>query len=145
MSDESYRILSNAEVENYVREEWFYKESFWIENSRWAVPEKRLLKELDKKKFYRQKLQELIDEFEFWKVENIMEVLEWTWAGIIGYPRKDDMIKLVENLYNSIESRVLKGEYCFCATGGFKLTFDPDEDNELSLVFEAVTNSVYGN
>ena len=145
MSNESYRILSNAEAENYKKEEWFYKESLWLIDRKWAVPEKRLLKELDKKKFYKQKLQELIDEFDFWKVENIMEVLEWTWAGIIGYPRKDDMIEVVRNLYNSIENRILKGEYCFCATGGFKLTFNPEEDNELSLVFEAVTNSVYGN
>jgi len=145
MSDESYRIIDASETEVYKTRDWFYKESFWIVNSRWAVPEKRLLKELDKKKFYRQKLQELIDEFDFWKVENIMEVLEWTWADIVGFPKKDDMIKVVNNLYNSIENRVLKGEYCFCATGGFKLTFNPDEDNELLLVFEAVTNSVYGN
>ena len=144
MSDESYRILNASETEVYKTRDWFYKESFWIVNSRWAVPEKRLLKELDKKKFYRQKLQELIDEFDFWKIENVMEVLNWTWFNI-GYPKKDDMIKVVENLYNSIENRILKGEYCFCATGGFKLTFNPDEDNELSLVFEAVTNSVYGN
>ena len=142
---ESYRILADAEVEKYKNEEWFYKESFWLVNDQWIVPEKRLLKELDKKKFYQQKLQELIDEFEFWKVENVMEVLGWTWADIIGYPKKDDMIKVVRDLYNSIENRVLKEEYCFCATGGFKLTFNPEEDNELSLVFEAVTNSVYGN
>lgn len=145
MSDESYRIIDAAEYDIYKDKEWFYKESFWLtKNGRWAVPEKRLLKELDKKKFYRQKLQVLIDEFDFWKVENIMEVLGWTWAEI-GYPKKNDMIKVVESLYAGIESMILKGEYCFCATGGFKLTFNPDEDNELSLVFEAVTNSVYGN
>ena len=144
MSDENYRILSNAEAENYKKEEWFYKESVWLIDRKWAVPEKRLLKELDKKKFYKQKLQELIDEFDFWKVENIMEVLGWTWSDI-GYPKKADMIKVVESLYAGIKSRILKGEYCFCATGGFKLTFNPEEDNELSLVFEAVTNSVYGN
>lgn len=143
MSDESYRILADTEVENYKKEEWFFKESVWLTNNQWIVPEKRLLKELDKKKFYQQKLQELIDEFEFWKVEKVMEVLEWTWADIVGYPRKDDMIKVVKSLYDSIENRILKEEYCSCATGGFKLTFDPD--NELSLVFEAVTNSVYGN
>lgn len=145
MSDENYRILDTAECNMYKNEEWFYKESLWVANNQWAVPEKRLLKELDKKKFYRQKLQELIDEFDFWKVENVMEVLEWTWANTVGYPKKDDMIKVVENLYASIESRILKEEYCFCATGGFKLTFNPEENNELSLVFEAVTNFVYGN
>lgn len=145
MSDESYRILSSAEYDIYKNCDWFYKESFRLIDHRWAVPEKRLLKELDKKKFYKQKLQELIDEFSFQKVEDIMEVLEWTWADTIGYPRKDDMIEVVESLYDSIENKILKGEYCFCATGGFKLTFNPEEDNELSLVFEAVTNSVYDN
>ena len=144
MSDESYRIINTAEYDIYKKEGWFYRESLLLVNNQWAVPEKRLFKELDKKKFYRQKLQELIDEFDFWKVENVMEVLNWTWFNI-GYPKKDDMIKVVENLYNSIENRILKGEYCFCATGGFKLTFDPEEENELSLVFEAVTDSVYGN
>lgn len=144
MSDESYRILADVEVEKYKNEEWFNKEVLRLVDFYYAVPEKRLLKELDKKKFYRQKLQVLIDEFDFWKVENIMEVLGWTWAEI-GYPKKADMIKVVESLYTGIESMILKGEYCFCATGGFKLTFNPDEDNELSLVFEAVTNSVYGN
>lgn len=145
MSDESYRILDDQEINKYIDCTWFREECKYIPNVGWAVPEKRLFKEIDKKKLYRQKLQELIDEFDFWKVENVMEVLNWNWAGIAGYPKKDDMIKLVEYLYNSIENRVLKEEYCFCATGGFKLTFNPNEDNELSLVFEAVTNSVYGN
>lgn len=144
MSDESYRILSSAEAQAYKKEDWFFKEAIYINNS-YAVPEKRLLKELDKKKFYRQKLQELIYEFEFWKVERIMEVLEWRWVGITGCPKRDDMSKVVESLYDSIENRILREEYCFCATGGFKLTFNPEEDKELSLVFEAVTNSVYGN
>ena len=143
MSDEVYRFLNFGEAEVYKNEDWFSKEAKLLPDFGWAIPEKRLLKMIDKKKFYRQKLQELIDEFEFWKVENVMEVLEWTWT--IGYPRKDDMITVVWDLYDSIENRILKGEYCFCATGGFKLTFNPDEDNELSLVFEAVTNSVYGN
>jgi hypothetical protein len=143
MSGESYRILSSVEAQKYKDKDWFFKESIYINNS-YAVPEKRLLKELDKKKFYRQKLQELIYEFEFWKVERIMEALEWRWIGITGCPKRDDMIKVVESLYESIENRVLKEEHCFCATGGFKLTFNPEEDNELSLVFEAVTNSVYG-
>jgi hypothetical protein len=116
MSDESYRILSCDEAEAYRNEDWFFKESKSVVGFGWAIPEKRLLKELDKKGFYRQKLQELIDEFEFWKVENIMEVLEWTWAGIVGYPRKDDMIEVVKSLYDSIENRILKEEYskpCF--------------------------------
>jgi len=144
MSDESYRIIDTVEYGIYASKDWFFKESFLLANNQWAVPEKRLLKKIDKKKFYRQKLQELISEFEFYKVEKVMKVLDWTWADIVGYPRKDDMINKVENLYNSIENRILEGEYCFCATGGFRLTFNPDDD-ELSLVFEAVTDSIYGN
>lgn len=145
MSDESYRILDDEEINKYIDCTWFREECKYIPNTGWAVPEKYLKKYIDKKKFYQQKLQELINEFEFWKVENIMEVLNWKWWDKDSYPKKDDMIKVVESLYNSIENRILKGEYCFCATAGFKLTFNPDEDNELSLVFEAVTDSVYGN
>lgn len=145
MSDESYRILNDEEVNEYIDLSWFRKECKFIPNYGWAVPEKYLLKDIDRQKFFRSKLQELIDEFEFWKVESIMQVLNWTWADVVGYPKKDDMIKVVKDLYNSIENRVLEEEYCFCTSGGFKLTFNPEEENELSLVFEAVTNSVYGN
>lgn len=145
MSEEKYLKLSNEEVSTLRNEDWFYKESFVV-GTAWMVPESRipesrLLKSIDKKKYWDDKMQELIDDFSFDKVEDVMEVLGWTW--IAGYPKKEHMIPVVWSLYSSIQDGILKGEYRYAATGGFKLTFLP-EDRELTLVFESVTDSVYG-
>ena len=148
MSSENYRILNYEEVQQYENCDWFMievKSFITAEGTRWLVPEKRVLKDLDKKGFFRRKLEELLDEFDFARVHDTMDVLGWHWANVDGIPEKDDMIPLVRSLYDAIEDRVLNEEYAFCATGGFKLTFNPEEDNELNLVFEAEACSVYGN
>jgi len=140
MSEEKYLKLSNEEVEELRDEDWFYKESFVV-GSDWMVPEFRLLKSTDKEKYWHSKMQELINDFSFDKVETVMKVLGWTWAA--GYPKKENMIPVVWSLYSSIQDGILKGEYCYAATGGFKLTFHPEEE-ELNLAFESLTDSVYG-
>lgn len=145
MSDESYRILNDEEVNKYIDLPWFKKECKFISNCGWAVPEKYLLKDIDRQKFFRSKLDELLEEFDFEKVHKIMDLLNWMWAGVYGIPTREDMILVVKNLYSSIEGAILRGEKSSIATGGFKLTYNPDEDDEITLTFEAVTNSVYGN
>jgi hypothetical protein len=144
MSNESYRILNDEEVNKYIDLPWFKKECKFIPNYGWAVPEKYLLKEIDRKKFYRSKLEELLHNFEFAKVWKVMKALDWKWAGCPDTPNVSDMTKVVEHLYNSIEKQVLNGRYTFASTGGFTLTYNPNEDHELKLVFEAVNYSVYG-
>lgn len=148
MSSENYRILNYEEVQRYTNCDWYSEEvinCLTAEGTIWLIPEKRVLKDLDKKSFYKKKLQELLDEFDFERVHDTMDALGWHWADVDGIPEKEDMIPLVRSLYDTIENRVLNGEYAFCATGGFRLTFNPEEDNELNLVFEAETYSVYGN
>jgi len=145
MSGESYRILDDQEINKYIDFPWFRKECKLVPGSGWLVPEKYLLNELDKKRFYSNLLQELLDGFDFKRVHECMEVLNWYWAGVDGIPEKEDMISIVKNLYESIEKSILEGKYCYSSTGGFKLTFNPDEDNELNLVFEVENCSVYGN
>jgi len=142
MSEEKYLKLSNEEASKLQNEDWFFKESF-IVGSAWMVPESRLLKSTDKRKYWHDKMQELIDDFSFSEVEDVMEVLGWTWANVSGYPKKENMIPVVWSLYSSIQDSILKGEYRNSSTGGFKLTFLPEEE-KLSLVFESVTGSVYG-
>ena len=143
MSPESYRILDYVEAQKYEEYEWFSKEAINLpDGTHWLIPERRLT--IDRKNFFRDKLQELLDDFDFERVHKVMEVLDWHWVGVNGIPKEEDMIPIVKILYDDIEDRVIHGEYSFCATGGFKLTFNPNEDNELSLVFEAETNSVYG-
>lgn len=147
MSEENYRLFNADEIAPFSEKLWFDDEAIMIYRGSqrcYLIPEKRVLKEVNRKQYFRDKLQELLDDYDFDKVERVMAELQWTWAGVNGYPTEDDMIPLVKNLYDSIENRVIENRYAYCATGGFKLTYNPDEDEELSLVFEAVTGSVYG-
>jgi hypothetical protein len=117
----------------------------FISNFGWAVPEKYLLKDINRQEFFRSKLDELLKEFDFEKVHKIMNLLDWRWVGVLGIPEEEDMILVIRSLFNSIKGAIIRKERSFAATGGFKLTYNPDEDDEITLTFEAVTNSVYGN
>lgn len=137
---ENFVILSNSEVEKYRSKPWFDIEVFKLINTcgyeNYLVPKERLN---DKPEL----IDELIADFDWVEVKKVMEALDWKWWGKNEVPTCEEMQKMVRELYSAIESRVNKNEYAFCASGGFKLTFNPDEDNELSLVFEAVTGVVY--
>lgn len=137
---ENFVILSSSEIEKYRNRPWFSTEVFKLVNAcgyeSYLVPKERLQ---DKTEL----IEELIADFEWIKVKRIMEELNWTWYNSVGVPTYEDMHKMVRSLYSSIKDRVDKNEYAFVESGGFKLTFNPDEDNELSLVFEAVTGAVY--
>lgn len=141
ISDESYRRVSSPELDRYKECVWFKDEAFLFKAGVYFIPENRIIKELDTIKFYEGKLQEILDGFDFDKVHEVMSTLNWTWTNI-GVPCKDDMIAMVHSLYNGIRDRVLNHEYCYCSLGGFKLTFNPNED-ELNLVFELESYSAY--
>jgi hypothetical protein len=143
MSDESYRILDDEEINKYIDCTWFREECKYIPNVGWTVPEKYLKRDIDKKEFFHNKLKELLEGFNFDDVHKCMDTLDWTWAGVTGIPEKEDMIPVIQGLYKSIEPYILNEKYGFCATGGFKLEFIPD--NELRLTFEAVSFSVDDN
>ena len=137
---ENFVILSDSEVSKYQRQPWFKDEVFKQVNESGKVYYLFPRARLDSKPSL---IEELIADFEWEKVERVMSELQWTWWGRDEQPTIDEMQKVVRDLYSSIKSRVEAGEHAFAATGGFKLTFNPDEDNELTLVFEAVTASVY--
>lgn len=144
ISNESFRLVTSPELDEYKYCSWFSKEAYLFSVNKYFIPERYLKKALDQAKYYEDKLQELIDEFDFERVHSVMKAINWTWAGD-GIPNQDNMIAMVKCLYNSIKDRVLKHEYCYCASGGFKLSFNPNEDNELNLVFELESCSVYDN
>lgn len=144
MSDESYRILNDKEIIKYKDCPWFKDECKFIPNYGWTVPEKYLLRDIDRQKFFRSRLDELLKEFDFDKVHKIMDLLNWRWAGVIGIPEEEDMIPVIRDLFDSIKGAITRKERSFAATGGFKLAYNPDEDDEITLTFEAVTYSVYG-
>lgn len=142
MSNESYRLLKSNEINKYLNCKWFDK--VIRAGDYYLVPEKYLLKDIDKKKFYRSKLEELLQNFSFARVWKVMKALDWKWEGYPDTPSVADMAKVVGNLYNTIEGQVLNERYALASTGGFTLTYNPNEDHELKLVFEAVHYSVYG-
>ena len=106
MSDESYRLITIKEANAYKDYAWFTLDAIKV-GDQWLVPEKYLLKDLDKKSYYRTKLQELLNSFDFEKVNIIMDALDWTWAGVCGTPGKEDMIPVIKQLYKDIEDFVL--------------------------------------
>ena len=136
----NFVILSSSEVVKYQNKPWYKDEVFKLTNAcgyaSYLVPKERLEEEPEL-------IEELIAEFDWSKVRRVMEELDWTWWGNAAPPTYEEMHECVRGLYSSIKSRVENNEYAYAATGGFKLTFNPDEDNELSLVFEAVTGAVY--
>lgn len=144
ISNERFRLVTSPELDEYKKCFWFSREAYLYSANQYFIPERYLRKALDKAKYYEDKLQELIDGFDFERVHSVMKAINWTWTNV-GVPYKDNMIAMVHNLYNGIKDRILKHEYCYCSSGGFKLTFNPNEDNELSLVFELETCSVYDN
>lgn len=137
---DTFVILSSNEIVKFQDKPWYKDEVFKLINTcgytSYLVPKKRIDEEPTL-------IDELIANFDWDKVKKIMEKLDWTWWGSEETPTYEEMQKCVRDLYSSIKDRVEKNEYAFAATGGFKLTFNPEEDNELSLVFEAVTGSVY--
>ena len=144
ISDGSFRLVTSPELDEYKKYSWFSREAYLYSANQYFIPECYLKKALDQAKYYEDKLQELIDGFDFERVHSVMKTLNWTWAGG-GIPNEDNMITMVRSLYSGIKDRILKCEYCYCSSGGFKLTFNPNEDNELSLVFELEICSVYDN
>lgn len=149
MLEESYKLFDKSNICLIdTDQDWFGKEVIAVQQANgefgWLVPVSRCLKIIDRKSFFRGKLEKLINSFEFNKVHKVMIELNWTWANC-GVPKVEAMKDCIQDLYNSIENRVVNNEYCFCSTGGFCLSYNPDENEELRLVFEAVTDSVYGN
>lgn len=141
MSKDNYRILEEREISKYEDCPWFPMEAVHLHNV-WLVPEKYLIRELEKKSFCLDKLQELINEFDFEEVYKCMKALDWTWCNVTGTPTIQDMIRVVKELYELIEDKVLEGKYACASTGGFTITFIPEQDNELNLKFIAEEYSV---
>ena len=79
---------------------------------------------------FEDKLEECIFEFDFVKVWNIMEYLDWKWSTPAGYkvPSIDEMKKMVRNLATDCWKRGSQ----WCSSGGFRAFVD---ENSLEIVF----------
>lgn len=145
MFDE-YSVLTSEELTLLDQNsKWFKDEVGKVTTSSgkclFLVPNKRISKLLDRKRKFDKKLEELLLDFDFNKVREIMESMDWTWYNE-GLPKVKSMKDMVRTLYNDIIMRIVKKKDAYCACGGFKLQYYP-EDEELTLIFEAITSSVF--
>ena len=90
----------------------------------WA--EDHLVKVVDKGTDMLQKhMDEICDEFDFGKVQKVMEFLGWEWAGAEeGVPREAELRKKVRDLMSACYERALtfEGDWS-TATGGFSVKY----------------------
>ena len=83
---------------------------------------------------------ETMDEFDYNKVQSVMEDLNWYWASIGGVPTVSDLKKRTrELLYEGIEYVLKHRSYYTASTGGFTINVEWDDDEfkigEVNLKF----------
>lgn len=81
-----------------------------------------------------------MDEFDYNKVQSVMEDLNWYWATIGGIPTVVDLKRRSrEMLFESIEWVLKHHSNYYTATGGFEVTVEWDDDEfrigDVSLKF----------
>ena len=83
-------------------------------------------------------IEDILDKFDFGKVQKAMELLEWTWAGQ-GYPKIGEMRETARGLLKNLKSLDEGG----VGTGGFlarKRTIEGEPFYELSFVLTSWDN-----
>jgi hypothetical protein len=92
------------------------------------------MKKLDKDAFIiYKKINEVIDFFDFEKVHNVMEFLNWQWQGAgIGVPKVYDLKETATNLIIETINKTLETSKDYSiTTGGFEASSYLDENNEI--------------
>ncbi len=76
-------------------------------------------------------IDEMMDHFDFYKAQQVMQTLEWKWAGIEGVPLVHHLRKKIRYLMQVTYERALaeKVPYYFITTAGFKVEYDVIDDN----------------
>lgn len=72
---------------------------------------------------YIEKFEEILNEFDFNKVKQVMDYLEWTWYDTDGVPNIKEMKNSCWRLFEHVLSRYLNSKSkCIISSGGFKIT-----------------------
>lgn len=98
-----------------------------------------------KKKNLRKNIQEkmimdVLDDFNFRKVHDVMGITNWKWAcrnGDYEIPSLYEMIKTAEQLLRTIIKNYGKGKYTYVLSGGFKASLDEDDFLMLEFIAES--------
>lgn len=89
------------------------------------------------------KVEDVLDEFDFHKVQKVMEFLEWKWAKSDGVPTVGELRKRARNLLRDSASKALfRNEFCSTETGGLRAECWPAEEGDdialrLSFILES--------
>jgi len=90
----------------------------------------------DKIKTTQDRIDEIMDNFNFNKVEQTMKALNWQWSSIDGVPEEHELRKLARRLLKDISTKnVSQSDFRYTlATGGFKAIKYYDGGLELEFV-----------
>lgn len=81
---------------------------------------------------YEEQIEEILSNFNFRKVRDVMESLEWTWYGCGGSPNEYALIKAAERILESVVKFDKSETHRSVATGGFVARYT---DGLLTLSF----------
>ena len=80
-----------------------------------------------------EKFEQVLDEFDFIKIYNIMKFLEWKWHDADENPGVNEMIRNCKRLFqNCLDMYIRDGERGFSGSGGFEIEIN---NNHIDLRF----------
>ena len=74
-------------------------------------------------------------EFDFDKVEKVMQFLNWEWASI-GIPKEEDMLDVCKSLLRDCIKDIHESDWVKTGTGGFFITLYQDSTVNVEFVLE---------
>ena len=82
------------------------------------------------------KIDDIMDNFDFNKVETVMKATNWTWASTHGVPVEHELRKQARELLKSVSQHYVSqlGFRYAISTGGFKATKYYDGELELEFI-----------
>lgn len=105
------------------------------------MEKKNLIKDIQERM-----IMDVLNEFDFRKVHDLMRVTNWKWAcndGELRVPCLYDLIKNAEFLLRTILKNYGKGKYTYVCSGGFKASLDEDDYLRLEFIVEEIGASEY--
>jgi hypothetical protein len=85
-------------------------------------------------------IEAVMDYFDFHKVKQVMEVLDWQWHSCAGIPEIADMRKAVRELMR--DSYKYKEDECTSSTGGFEVYYyRPDDYFHVGFIVEDIVTN----
>jgi hypothetical protein len=98
----------------------------------------------DKLKTTQDRIDEIMDNFNFNKVEETMKALNWQWSSTNGVPEQHELRKQARRLLKDVSTKnVSESDFrYYISTGGFKATKYFDGDLALEFIVSSWDNSI---